>query len=486
MIDKVKMNFRATVSLLCWAGFILSAAPAMAQTVFIPVNFGAPYEPQQVHDELMKAASQDTRLSIIPTAQRDELLNVHFPELTLPNVSELEQRFARGNDSFLNGQYDVAAKELEAALDDASKRLVALSLRTGFADTTYQGGLVLIQVHYFGNGDAEKSAAVVDKLVRLFPTRIPSIEEFPPELIELFQTAQPSSAKGVELTVKVAAGCHARLNGHDLTEAGTQATLTVLPGKYGVAEVCDEQTTRAYVLPVDENTVVDFHDDFAKAYTYPVSLTLNVANHISESQTIASMLGTIGRRLGARHVIGAGLVPEDSGMRPGYRMLLVEVGSGLVREFTVPTSEVANSDGMLDALNALWTGEDFQLVSLDEPGGTNWTTVGAITAGAGAAVVLTGVVFAVLAMQADSDFAECNKTQTCRSSSTMVDSVKDRSRFSTTADILYGTGAAVTITGLVLIIVDQLDDSGSDSADNWHFALTPQRDGLSFGLSTRF
>src|SRR5690606_1044995 len=95
--------------------------------------------------------------------------------------------------------------------------------------------------------------------------------------------------------------------------------------------------------------------------------------------------------------------------------------------------------------------------------GVNWTTGGIITASVGGAVVIGGVIFAVLAQGANDSFFDCNKTAACRSTKDDENFLKDRSRFSLVADILYGTGAALVVAGVIMIIVDQTSGGGGDT-----------------------
>src|SRR5690606_33441634 len=150
-MPRAEMNTRSRLPVLASliAPLIFSSATASAQGVFVPVDFGAAYEPEQLNKSLVKTATEDGRFDMMSLEDRDKLLEVRFPELTLPNVADLEQKFADGRDAYFNGDYDPASKLLNEALDEASSRQLALSLRPGFAETTWQGGLYLVQIYYF-------------------------------------------------------------------------------------------------------------------------------------------------------------------------------------------------------------------------------------------------------------------------------------------------------------------------------------------------
>ena len=480
---------RTPLILIVSSTLLLLCSTASAQSIFIPVDFGAAYEPQQLNDNLNKLAIDDGRQQLMDSTTRDDLLNAHFPELMLPNVSELEQMFAKGNEAFFDGDYDRASKQLETALAAAEGHLVSLSLRPGFAETIYQGGLFLIQAYFFVLDQPDKAEVVIERLVRQFPTQVPGDEQFPPDLVELYQRYLPSSANGKNLTINVAEGCRGRVNGHDLLEAPT-VTVVVLPGEYGVAEVCDEQTVRAYVVPVTEDTIIDFHDEFANAYTYPISLSLNASQMVDDNEHIAQMLVTLGHRVGVKHIIAAGLVPARGGDSDGYKMMLVDVeGKKLVRQFTVRPADVTNNEGMKDAINSLWTGEAFSVITdiNTQPNAVSWTTIGLVSLGTGGAIAVAGGVCAILAMQADDDFQACTNSYDCRSKSDgkdMTNALKDRWKMSVFADALYGAGAAFVIAGAVMVIADQSGGSKLEGeTSSWNLGLAPTPDGGVVGFS---
>ncbi len=479
--------FLATVVVLAVMG---SAASLSAQTVFIPINFGAAYEPQQLNDQLMNSATADQRLLMKSIAARDALLNERFPELTLPDVTDIERRFMQGNQSYFNGKYDAAVQELNEAFEEATARLSALTLRQGFAEATYMSGLYLVQLHYFVRGNQDDAETVIKELVRYFPSQVPNEEQFPPDLVEVYLKHLPKTGNGVKLNIRVDTGCFARINGHDL-DMDPSVNLTVLPGSYGIAEICNDRTTRAYVVPVTRDTVVDFHDDFANAYTYPAALTLNAQPFLTQPEVVGRLLATVGSRVEAKFVFGAGLIPDGSPVPAGYRVMLVDVDKGqLVREFTVRPAEVATREGMADLLNALWTGEELKVVSLrDDSGGVTWTTIGIITASTGGVVLAAGAVFGVLAMTANSDFEDCNKDAACRLRGDDIQAIKDRNLYSTVADILYGTGGAILTAGLIMIIVDQVSGTTPEekALRTWDYNLAGHPDGgVSMGVTYRW
>ena len=470
MIGKTKQRF--WLFTLLTIVLSLFAVEASAQTVFIPVNFGATFEPQQINDMVFSTGSEDARLQLVSRDERDAQLGTHFPELTLPNVSDLEQLFANGNEAYFDGDYEASVRFLREGLNQASDRLVGLSLRPGFAETTYQGGLYLAQMLLNVQEKEDEAAVVVETLIRLFPTQSPNAEMFPPQFLELYQSYLPSAANGNELTVRVGEGCYARINGKDLA-GGAESKVIVLKGEYGIVEVCDEQTTRAYVLPVNGPTVVDFRGVFAKAYTYPISLTLDAKDHMESDETMGDLLGTIGERIGAAHVIGGGLVPEGGTATPGYRMVLVDVKSkSVTRAFTVPPSELASKEGMADALNALWTGAEFEVISLEPEGGISLATISYITMGTGVVVLSTAAVLGVLAKQANDDFYTCNDDEACRQTDKRSEYIRTRWRYSLVADILYGAGGAIAAAGLGMLIYDLASGPDSDMADSgWDFGI---------------
>jgi len=244
---------------------------------------------------------------------------------------------------------------------------------------------------------------------------------------------------------------------------------------------------RAFVVPVDEDVTIDFHDAFANAFTYPISLGIDARDN-KDTAFLKEVLVKLGDRTGVGHVMAAGLMPETD----AYRVLLVDVEKGtVVREVSVPPSEVATAEGMDDVVNHLWTGEELEVVVPEGGAPVDWTMVGGITAGVGGAVIIGGVITGVLAMQANDEFESCNVETECRQRRDDIDALRSRDRQAIIADVLYGTGAAFTVAGVVMIIVDQVGGGGTEAAEeeqasDWHFNMRPTRDGGMVDLRVRF
>lgn len=459
----------------------LCAGQAQAETaLFVPLELGASYEPQQLNTQLVSTMRSYGRFGMLTLDERDERLNASFPELTLPNVSDLERKFSSGQNAYFAGDLQKASDELSEALETASARLVALTLRPGFAESTYQGGLYLIQTLYFGLGEQDAAEKVMDQLVRLFPTQIPGEDQFPPDLVDLYKSYLPGGAKGRNLTIKVKDGCYARINGKELP-AQPSTTVVVLPGNYGLSEVCNETPTRAFVVPVTDHTTVDFHDAFAEAFTYPLSLGVALQQNNSP-QDIANILAQLGRRTGVDYVVGAGLASADG---DNYRVAVVDARTGqIMREATVPTSQLGTPEAMNDLVNHLWTGEPLTVIEELGGGGVDWTLIGGITMGTGAAIAIGGVVAAVLAKNANDEFFDCNAKPDCRLSGEDKEHLKSRNRSAVIADVLYGTGAVFAAAGLVMIIVDQVtgDEPANETAGDWRLDMKPTDGGGMFDL----
>lgn len=87
---------------------------------------------------------------------------------------------------------------------------------------------------------------------------------------------------------------------------------------------------------------------------------------------------------------------------------------------------------------------------------TNWTTIGAITAGVGGATLIGGGVFSLLQSSATSDVNDFDKRDVRRSPAQAraeLDKLKETSEgYHTTSLIFYGAGGLITATGLGMLV----------------------------------
>lgn len=481
-----------------WAVFVLAAviftSPAIAQKwVFVTVDFGAEFEPRQLHDQLFVTANQDPNVDMIAIEERDAMFRERFPELTLPSVGGTKSKLDRGYDAYMNsGDFEKAQEEFEKGLPEAYKMTDALSLRPEFAKLTFDAAIAMAIIHSI-NADVEGLRLVLQNLVRYFPARPLDENEVPPDIVEAYKSIlQEDAGNRFAVSVAVGSGCKAHMNGIELDGK----SVKVLPGKYGVTEVCDGNTTRAYILDVKGDMAVDFTGRFSQLWEYPQSLSLKGKDIVSQPDVLGGVLAELGQRIGASTVLAAGLVPPAGEKPETYYIFMVDVAtSKITGSLEVRPGEVSTPERMQEAFTSVVTGSEFEHDEPLGPAGTNWMLIGGITVGVGGLVTIGGIVLGVLANGAQDDFNTCNASIECIGRrGEREDFISTRNSFALGADIMYITGGVIIAGGVTLIVLDLMgvfDGGGSSEADTsaerpWNLSISPTQGGGYVELEMRF
>jgi hypothetical protein len=485
------------------------------ETSFITFSYGAKFNPRQIHIQFVDVTLADEqRLAMISLAERDRRLRERFPELQAPLTAKLEKALDDGLDQFYFDANSTRARQtIEAAFGEIEKNLLAMSLRPDLAQKAWEAGMLLVMSIPPETEDAARDR-VLARLIKLFPFVEPKLQDYPPHLIESYRKVfNPSASNAFLLRVIVKDGCWIRINGFDRPRNASTEELFVLSSKYALGQVCPDkngvaQLDRVFVVPITREETIDFTGEFALAFDFPNDFNLNAQLFNEDIDRQVALVSTLGHRLQVKQMISAGLLPlknpQDESM---YRLLLVDIDNDrLIRERTVPLTQIATPDRMRDALDSLLTGEEFKYILPPQPPGTDWTFIGIITASSGAGLIALGVVFAILAELKQQEFIDCSADPACRSApdsdAKRSSALQDRNQNALVANILLVTGGLAAAAGITMILVHQLsgkseeskDDSSSPSSDpledyeslrDWSIGFAPSGDGgfFSFGLT---
>lgn len=490
------------------------------ETSFITFSYGAKFNPRQIHIQFVDVTLTDERIDMISLAERDRRLRERFPELQAPLTVKLEKALDDGIDQFYFDADSLRARQtVEAVFADIDKNLLAMTLRKDLAQKVWEAGMLLV-MSISPETEDDARDRVLAKLVRLFPFVEPSVQDYPPHLVDAYRKVfNPSASNAFLLRVIVKDGCRARINGFDRPPSASEE-MFVLAGKYAIAQVCkkkekdgtmSEYVERVFVVPVQREETIDFTGEFALAFDFPNDFNLNAQLFNEDIDRQVALVSTLGHRLQVDQMVSAGLLPlknpQDESM---YRLLLVDVENDrLVRERTVPLTQIATPDRMKDALDSLLTGEEFKYILPPKPPGTDWTFIGIITASSGAGLIALGVVFAILADLKNDEFMDCSSDPACRggvdSQSKRSSALQSRNQNALTANILMVAGGVAVAAGVTMILVHQLsgdadesdtsDDSDTSTTDpleeyesrrDWSLGFAPSAEGggfFSFGLT---
>jgi hypothetical protein len=490
------------------------------ETSFITFSYGAKFNPRQIHIQFVDVTLEDERIDMISIAERDRRLRERFPELQAPLTLKLQQTLNEGIDQFyFDADSKRARSTIEAVFQDIDKNLLAMTLRPELTRSILEAGMLLVMSISPETEDAARDR-ILAKLVRLFPFIEPSIQDYPPHIVDEYRKVfNPAASNAFLLRVITQQGCWARINGFDRAKNVSEDELFVLAGKYAIAQVCkskarggaegEEQVTRVFVVPIAREETIDFTGEFALAFDFPNDFNLNAQLFNEDIDRQVALVSTLGHRLQVKQMITAGLMPlknpEDESM---YRLLLVDVDNDrLIRERTIPLTQIATPERMKDALDSLLTGSEFKYILPPQPPGTDWTFIGIITASSGAGLIALGVVFAILADLKNDEFINCSNDPTCRGSddnqSKRSAALQSRNQNALIGNILMVTGGVVLAAGVTMILVHQLSGkaSESDSTDrdssrdpvdeyeslrDWSIGFAPSSEGggfFSFGLT---
>jgi len=247
--------------------------------------------------------------------------------------------------------------------------------------------------------------------------------------------------------------------------------------------VCNEEIDRVFTVPIGQDETVDFEGEFEKAFIFPDKYEMDGRLMRKREGLLVELIVTLGRRIEVDRMIAAGLLPpEGDGQEPLYKLYYVDVKGGvMIRKLTVPPSQIATTERKADALYSLLTGEDFILLRPPQPSTVDFTLVGSITAGGGALIALTGIIFALLADDENSNFEACNGDFGCRSGAggnetTQNDALQSRNLNASVADALFISGGIIAVAGLTMILIDQLsgEEDGSVNLGEEADRITPE------------
>jgi hypothetical protein len=161
----------------------------------------------------------------------------------------LTESISRGIRQFFYQSRRDAVETLRKAVDRGLHHLPALARRPDLADQVYEAGIVLVRAARItetpgSSGDASTSLAreTVQRLATHFPTRTPSMETAPPEIVDLFEKAHAKTAtQETVLELEVPNNCTATLNGM----AAGGSTIAVAPdAPYLIRLDCGGKTSR--------------------------------------------------------------------------------------------------------------------------------------------------------------------------------------------------------------------------------------------------
>jgi hypothetical protein len=163
--------------------------------------------------------------------------------------SGLTESISRGIRQFFYQSRQDAVETLRRAVDSGLRHLPALARRPDLADQVYEAGIVLVRAARItkaptSSGETATSLAqeTVQRMTTHFPTRTPSMETAPPEIVDLFKAAHTETAtQETVLELEVPDGCKAILNG---MAAGGSAISVVPDARYYVRLDCGGKTSR--------------------------------------------------------------------------------------------------------------------------------------------------------------------------------------------------------------------------------------------------
>lgn len=454
------------------------------ETSFITFNYGADFNPRQIHIQFVDVTLDDRRMEMISLPARDRRLRERFPETQAPLTAKLENALDVGIDSYyFDANYRRSRQTIESTLDEIDKNLLAITLFPELARKAWEAGLLLVMSIPPETEDAQRDR-VLARIVRLFPFVEPKVQDFPPHLVDMYRDVfKPTASNAFLLRVVVKDGCWIRINGFDRAHNASSDELFVLSGKYAIAQICPDkenvgQVSRVFVVPITRDETIDFTGEFALAFDFPNDFNLNAMLFPEDEARQVALVTTLGHRLQVQQMISAGLLPSKDQEESMYKIMLVDVENDrLIRERTVPLTQIATPERMRDALHSLLTGEEFEIILPPPPPTTDWTFVGIITAASGAGLIAVGVVFAVLADLKNEEFIDCSSDPNCRPDTVKRnEQLKDRNQNALVANILLVAGGLVIATGVTMILVHQFSGRGAEKDKDDDSAVDPEEE----------
>ncbi|MFA5625012.1 MAG: hypothetical protein WC966_08180 [Bradymonadales bacterium] len=467
------------------------AGYAFAENIIVQVDYGAFQAPAT--DKLFSEISiMDPRIEMPEPWLQARMLLEAFPDVAVPDVSEAKVLFVQGKEAYFNGDFEDAVKKLEGALDLVEKNIIWMTLAPGFSDDVFEGGAYLLQIYLYGLDDADSLVKNIDRIIRLFPTREPKGDYFPQELAEQYRERMPSQRLGHNLKVETSSECETRLNGQIIPPEMAKDGIKLYSGTYAVSKTCGNQIVRAFVVPIYSSETVNFEDDFSRAFTYPRNKVLRATASNLTMDILISHLALIGKRVGAKHIIGVGMAPEDHPFMPeGYTAILVDVEAEEgIRARAAKQAELIPPDNMKDFVNSLWTGDSYTKLT-ESATSRPVLNAGIALSYIGGATLIAATTLAVFAKKENENYTKLNKIYENRASDgKLKESIQRRDRLSLSADIMFGISGGLLAAGIAMIVTDVILYKKKAKNNLFYsafdFGISIQRDALQFGLEYKF
>ncbi len=480
------MNFKSLKSLMMALGLTcLTATPALADTVYVPIDFGGS-APLSYTEAFLNSARANVDAKMLSAEQNEEILKAHFLDLTDRDDQGLRDIFESATNAYFEGQSDVADEMYTEAFKIATEHPEVLALSTTIGNDLYEAGAYWLQIKHFVNNDEAALKAAIDTLIRIFPTRSPNGDNWPDEIASVYRDRMPTGIMGHELTVKASNGCHIKINGDELQSTNT---IRMYSGTYAIAKVCGREITRVVKLDLLTSKTFDFDNGLYRDFTYPRKNTL-VSRPDATRELLTEQLVEIGHILGVEQVVGVGYVPGDHPfLEAGFTAVLADTyEEKLIRARTAPKGDIATEIGMQDFVNSLFAGGIYHEIAGGH--GLDWImTTGIATTSVGVASLITGAVLGGLAKHENDEFRKLEKRIDARTSGSHLSHADKRDKYKIAADITFGIGGGLSAIGIGLIMFDLFyiqKNSDDIYANRPQLQFNVDRDGANVGLTWNF